>query len=287
MFCRNCGTELADSLKFCTKCGAATDSSSPVSHASGNIQQSNAPSAQPAPKKKNKKTILIAVAAVVVLIAGALFLFGKGDPNISLVQNGHLGEFTDMTVKELFDGYYCSIGYDEGVWNAGKTDDGRILVQIDYTDSDELWEDVAIQFTVQDEKFFKVSAYADPELTTHTLDELCASLNYVYCYTYTITHSELEADEEGQIALVERLDKIPGNIVQYGAGMDTAAKREELFSAFQDTPSDNSAAWLIDAYEYLDLRDYFTGTLYDDILDAYSKTKPEMFFASPVFLFPT
>jgi len=71
MFCKNCGAQLDDGVKFCTNCGA-------------NLEGINAATVQPAvpalaerPTAKShiRRNSLVAVGAVVVLVAGGIVLY--------------------------------------------------------------------------------------------------------------------------------------------------------------------------------------------------------------------
>lgn len=48
---------------------------------------------------------------------------------ISTVENGYLGEYTDITIDELLGSWY-GIYYDETGWDGGTTDDGEIIVDV-------------------------------------------------------------------------------------------------------------------------------------------------------------
>ena len=73
----------------------------------------------------------------------------KAEENIATVQNGYLGEYTDITIKALFSKYYGQ-SYDEETWEGGSTDEGKDLVQVCFHDSEDIHDDVSIQFTMMD-----------------------------------------------------------------------------------------------------------------------------------------
>ena len=84
-----------------------------------------------------------------------------GSDYVTVVQNGYLGEYTDITVKNLLSGHY-SLLYDKEAWDGGTTDSGKEIVEVKYQDSNGDWGDVTIQFTMLDEQCFQVTAFVDP-----------------------------------------------------------------------------------------------------------------------------
>ena len=67
MFCRNCGTQMDEGVKFCPNCGTPTEG--PM----GNAGQGTAPAAPPTEKKKPPYVAIGAIVAAVVLIVAAIF----------------------------------------------------------------------------------------------------------------------------------------------------------------------------------------------------------------------
>lgn len=99
MYCRNCGKELKDGVKFCTSCG------SPVSGEPTPLQSGNAENAETAVKKdkKNFKYIIAFAAAAIIIICGAAV-------SVSLLTSG--GDDTsdkNMTAEQqLLDDYFSN-----------------------------------------------------------------------------------------------------------------------------------------------------------------------------------
>ena len=87
-FCRNCGTELEDGNKFCTKCGTPVDQAAAPAAASGADAPSAAPpqtpvappapvaspAAPPPPAPKSNKGLWIALVVAILIIAVACVL---------------------------------------------------------------------------------------------------------------------------------------------------------------------------------------------------------------------
>ena len=131
--------------------------------------------------------ILIAALTLPSSIATSVLLSSGGDTGeaagspLSTVQNGYLGEYTDMTVKELLDGYYSNF-YGEGIWDSGVTDSGKDIVQVEY--SSESLGTATIQFSMLDEECFKITAFEDPLEDVETASDLLAALNKFYVVSY-------------------------------------------------------------------------------------------------------
>lgn len=67
MFCRNCGTQMDEGVKFCPNCGTPTEGSM------GNAGQGTAPAAPSTGKKKPPYVAIGAIVVAVVLIVAAIF----------------------------------------------------------------------------------------------------------------------------------------------------------------------------------------------------------------------
>lgn len=98
------------------------------------------------------------IAAIIVAFVLPEILGSTENSAISTVQNGYLGEYTDMTVQEILDGYYGLLYENEPKWISGESEnqEGRTLVQVEYTN--ELLGTAIIQFSMLDEQCFKANA---------------------------------------------------------------------------------------------------------------------------------
>lgn len=64
MFCKNCGSEVAENAKFCENCGAEHSKAAKISQ--------SPPATEEKPKKRGKK-----VGAIVMLVLGGLSILGS------------------------------------------------------------------------------------------------------------------------------------------------------------------------------------------------------------------
>ena len=206
-------------------------------------------------KKKSKLPLILGIVSVIIVafIVIAALLGGGSSPEISTVRNGYLGEYTDMTVNELLDGYYSdTLGYDEGVWDSGITDDGTTLVQVQYTD--EVLDPVTIQFSMLNEDCFKVTAFVDPSEDVEDPSDLLATLNKIYIVSYEVQYPQ---EEWGNVEteLLERLASVNATSVRYGASKDYTGDRSRLYELFDDTPLEMTVVELLNFYGFYGIVD--------------------------------
>lgn len=178
--------------------------------------------------------------------------------NVETVQTGYLGEYTDITVQELFDGYYQTMLGCESAWDGGETEEGKQIVQVTY--SSENMDSTTIQFTMLDDQVFKITALVDPLFAIDQASDLSAALNNIYLMLYMSQHESEAGDANFEQALVDRLDQVSGSAVLYGASADYAGDRSELCTLFGDSPLEVSVPWMLDAYGYFDMTNYASNT---------------------------
>lgn len=272
MFCPNCGTEIKEKKTFCPKCGsplgveAVQEDTKTVEAAASteNVHENVIPpQGAPVPSKKSgKKRFIIGGIVAVVLILIAVMIGTSGgntgststDTYIETVQNGYLGEFTDMTVQELLSSYYEDLLGCTAEWDGGENDDGQQIVEVKYTD--ETVGDTTIQFKMLDEQVFKISAFHDPNTEIEKASDLAAELNSLYFMAYTTKHeTELDSAEKMK-AFIDELDQISGSAVLYGAAANYTGDRAQLCTLFGEDALETSVPWVLDAYGYLDMNDY-------------------------------
>lgn len=272
MFCPNCGTEIKEKKTFCPKCGsplgveAVQEDTKTVEAAASteNVHENVIPpQGAPVPSKKGgKKKFSIGGIVAVVLILIAVMIGTSGgntgststDTYIETVQNGYLGEFTDMTVQELLSSYYEDQLGCTAEWDGGENDDGQQIVEVKYTD--ETVGDTTIQFKMLDEQVFKISAFHDPNTEIEKASDLVAELNSLYFMAYTTKHeTELDSAEKMK-AFIDELDQISGSAVLYGAAANYTGDRAQLCTLFGEDALETSVPWVLDAYGYLDMNDY-------------------------------
>lgn len=264
MFCPNCGTQIEDNTAFCPTCGTPlkkkTDAAQPATMAGDDPGVDSANNNGNKARKKNakKKWFIIGGVTVILIIVACLMASPSGstsvERNIQTVQTGYLGEYTDITVQELFDGYYQTMLGCEAAWDGGETEEGKQIVQVTYSSAD--MDDTTIQFTMLNDQVFEVTAFVDPLLTIEQATDLPAELNYIYLLLYTSQHESEVGNANFEQALVDRLDQISGSAVLYGASADYTGDRSELCTLFGDSPLEVSVPWMLDAYGYFDMSYY-------------------------------
>ena len=78
--------------------------------------------------------VVLILIAVMIGTSGGNTGLTSTDTYIETVQNGYLGEFTDMTVQELLSSYYEDLLGCTAEWDGGENDDGQQIVEVKYTD---------------------------------------------------------------------------------------------------------------------------------------------------------
>lgn len=234
--------------------GINVKTSAPISGGPFSSKGQDSPDNQNDTPNHPPRGILIGgVAAVAVIIVVAVVLiFGSGTASeISTVQNGYLGEYTDMTVKEVLDRYYGLLYQAAGEWISGENADaeGVIMVQVEY--SSELLGTATLQFTLLDEQCFEITYIDDPMETIEEASDVLAVLNKVYVAAYESQYEQTElAEIEAQ--LLERLTEVNATLVRYGASADYDGDRSQLYQLFGDTQLDMSATELLELYGIVD-----------------------------------
>ena len=153
MFCQKCGKQIEDGSRFCQYCGAENaPEPGPVSQA--------APDRKEKGMRKKKKAPVIIIGITVLFILG-IVIFSCGSSSISgerlvaLVQNGYLGNYDTVTIKEVLD--YTD---KDAEWHAGEAVSGEHYI-VEYKGND-----LTIQFSVNglEEEVFKVSGVEAAEM---------------------------------------------------------------------------------------------------------------------------
>lgn len=264
MFCEKCGTRMSDDAGFCPECGQKVDR-----HTESTKQIQELPEEQVInatsqnisnEKKKSKNALIIGIAlAAVVLLLVALSSLQSGtvgaDVPIRLVQNGHLGEYTDMTVKELLD-YSYDFLYANSKWDGGETDSGKMIVEVRYYD-EQVDDGVVIQFEMLDDECFKIAAFVDPMMTIEQSTDLLAGLNYKYMVAYIVENPDQVGEFYQELAFIEKLNMISGSAVLYGAGPDYSGDRARICYLDHETPLNMGVSDLLAYYGYLDLSYFY------------------------------
>jgi len=121
MFCTKCGNQVADNAKFCQKCGAKLITDEAVPQASA---------VQSFPKKKYSKKFILGIAgcAIIIVILIAVASSGGSDRYVSMVKNGTLSAYPQMTVGTAFDNFMRN-----AKWKSLKAEDGNNYVNVSGT----------------------------------------------------------------------------------------------------------------------------------------------------------
>lgn len=234
--------------------GINVKTSAPISGGPFSSKGQDSPDNQNNTPNHPPRGILIGgVAAVAAIIVVTLvIIFGSGTASeISPVQNGYLGEYTDMTVKEVLDSYYGLLYQAEGEWISGENADaeGVIMVQVEY--SSELLGTATLQFTLLDEQRFEITYIDDPMETIEEASDVLAVLNKVYVAAYESQYEQAELAEI-ETQLLERMTEVNATSVRYGASADYDGDRSQLYQLFGDTQLDMSATELLELYGIVD-----------------------------------
>ncbi len=188
MYCSKCGRRIEDTIRFCPNCGAETQQPTPTQPAAVQITSAGKTgesaekvsekfsSCEERTNKWSRKRIITAASVLVIAIGIIVWLtlpLNDDRSNlISLVQNGYLGNYDMVTVKEVLE--YSFAG---GEWDAGMTLDGQSYIVEYRTD------EVVFQFSVQKigADTFRVSGIGfDGESTDWTAYETKVYLDILY-----------------------------------------------------------------------------------------------------------
>lgn len=254
MFCEHCGAQLEEGAVFCQNCGAkvAAEEKQTVNQT---VKQAVPSPGKQAPKRKRTgvwKWLLAAACIVVAALAGFL-LFGGEKDYISLVQNGYLGEYTDATVQEILETYFKTDGMTVE-WTGTELDGDPCVGFHAYPEGENLNDGTTILFRLCGKKVFQVAdmggnGYDDLEAT-----DIAYWLNIYYMDWYVISQAGVDSTGEARLPVLQelvqnKLDKVSGTAVLYGASADYSGNRSELYKVAGDSALiDLSAAELIDAH---------------------------------------
>lgn len=250
MFCEHCGAQLEEGAVFCQNCGAKVEAEETQT-----LKQAVPSPGKQAPKRKKTgvwKWILAAAGIVVVALAGFL-LFGGEKDYISLVQNGYLGEYTDATVQEILETYFKTDSMTVE-WTGTELDGDPCVGFHAYPEGENLNDGTTILFRICERKVFQVAdmggnGYDDLEAT-----DIAYWLNFYYMNWYVISQAGADSTGEARLPVLQelvqnKLDKVSGTAVLYGASADYSGDRSELYKVAGDSALiDLSAAELINAH---------------------------------------
>lgn len=304
LYCKYCGARLEPGTSFCAKCGKPI--SREIPHDNPAVERSRSyPHQEPDrrtafrqeetnPHESYKPTsrlggkggkfaqkrqspgipvvrIVGMIALCAVLVVGAFALVDYfGEPstkkNIKTVQNGYLGEFTDLTVKEILDNS-CGLMYEDSVWDGGETDAGNRIVQVKYFDESNDIEPTTIQFTMLNPECFKISAFADPSNPIEKDTDFLAAMNYNCVLADLVVNQDITETKAKEFGFIQWLNQISASAVRYGASADYDGDRAKLCELDNQKPLEVSVAMLIDNYGLMDMTYYLGGGAFKSFLD--------------------
>ncbi len=254
MYCEHCGTQLEEGAVFCQNCGAKVEAEETQTSNQTVKQETPFSGTQPVKRKKAGiwKWILAAVGIVVVALA-VFLLFGGEKDYISLVQNGYLGEYTDATVQEILETYFKTDGMTVE-WTGTELDGVPCVGFHAYPDGGTLNDGTTILFRICGRKVFQAAdmggnGYDDLEAT-----DIAYWLNFYYMNWYVISQAGADSTGEARLPVLQelvqnKLDKVSGTAVLYGASADYSGDRSELYKVAGDPELiDLSATELIDSH---------------------------------------
>jgi hypothetical protein len=260
MFCWKCGAEIKEGTQYCSSCGNRITSEE-------DIKQEALPQSETDPftkvqadqtgdtpgdsaKKSSRKGIIIIL--IIVGIVGAFLLADsiytsvinrKYEETIAMVQNGYLGEYTDITIGNML-----NRNADGWTWDGGKTDDDKMIVEASRGEGDSktIW-----QFTVLDDHIFKIYAIQDASYSPAKATDVLAYLNLFY-YSAYLSNTIYAGDGNAAIAsILDELDMINASWVLYGASADYTGDRSAIGQEHGETPIAMSAKDLLVYYGYV------------------------------------
>lgn len=259
MFCKNCGTQLEENSAFCPKCGTAVlgvggNGPEPVGKNGGNGAQ----------KPKKKKWLLpVGVAAVIVILIGALSSGGSSDDAdkvsnlITEVRNGYLGHYDTVPIEDAL-----SYIYGDGVWDGGKASAGEYYI-VEFSS-----EYIIIQFAVYDgEETFSVCGFEIPGVEeTYKAYDIKRYLDSVYSvyagaypeYGLVIDESTDNNTLEGHFGPVKSVED---------SAYARVAENEDIMETVEEAAEETSDASTVEGAENtafnlsrVDGRSYINGT---------------------------
>lgn len=156
-------------------------------------------------------------------------LFSDTPEWVSTVQNGYLGEFTDMTVYDLL-GIHRSC-YEKEIWDGGTTDNGDRIAEVRFS-SRQSPDSVTIQFVMLNDEVFRVSAYVDTEMPGATRSDVAYALTASY---YSGIALEYLGDDEKTAQLNALMREVDASEILYGASASFSGDRATLYQMGNDS----------------------------------------------------
>ena len=254
MYCEHCGAQLEEGAVFCQNCGAKVEAEGTQNLKQTVKQETQFSETQHVKRKKAGvwKWILAAAGIVVVALAGFLLFAGEKD-YISLVQSGYLGEYTDATVQEILETYFKTDGMTVE-WTGTELDGVPCVGFHAYPEGETLNDGTTILFRICGRKVFQAADMGGNGYDDLKATDIAYWLNFYYMNWYVISQAGADSTGEARLPVLQelvqnKLDKVSGTAVLYGASADYSGDRSELYKVAGDSALiDLSATELIDSH---------------------------------------
>ena len=136
-------------------------------------------------------------------------------------------------------------------------DDGEIVVVVAFyaePDTSDIMGDAKFQFKMHDEEIFKINAFKGDKDSILNIEsekvqptDIAAHLNFLYQYSKLMNIDD-DIKTKKYNELNERMSKISGSSVLYGASKDYSGDRSKLCEIYGDSPLNMSAKELLNYY---------------------------------------
>ena len=186
---------------------------------------------------------IILIVCIIVLI-----YFCPKDDNksfIPIVQDGCLGEYTDVNIDEVLNYYYGKY-YDDIYWEEGTLKNGGDRVVVFYATQGKEMDDTTIQFKFTTDHIFTISGYESglqSDKEKYETSDVANDLNIIYGDYYKNVKKFDENEYEN------KMEKVNAVSVIYGAPMNYSGDRSKLYKKFDKPNLDMSALELMHLYE--------------------------------------
>lgn len=249
--------ELRQELLYLIHSSPEKQSANPLPHSfAPNVKRKGGKFASSPSHSSKSITRFLSIAVILLLIACIwLFLqsteigssiynrFFMSKPEwIETVQNGFLGEYTDMRVYDLLWNYRLT--YEKEEWDGGTTSTGKRIAEVRFSNPGSE-ATTTIQFEMFDDDVFRVSAFVDPQMPSAKGTDIMYALNAAY---YSGICMEYLDDMEKTDAVNQLLQTVFGSEVLYGASVSYTGDRSNLHLLWQHDKLDMSTADLLSAY---------------------------------------
>lgn len=174
---------------------------------------------------------------------------------IATVQNGYLGEYTDITVKEILD---LTILHSQQEWKSERMSSDVTIVRAKYYEEgyDEL--STTIEFMVLNGECFKITNYSENMSDSANNYDLLLAMNTNYLMTYVSQNRDVIGDYQAEKALVAKFNDISASAIQYGASANYNGDRARICELFGEKTLDITVTELLSESGEYDLT-YYSG----------------------------